>query len=218
MLAVLLVVFAGLAPVLSKSGGVDQEGTSIVVGGVFAYSFFFLPMMLRFDFRGSLERIEILKTLPLRPVAASCGQLMTPVVIASGLHTALLLGASLFLRTDEAWVVPIAIAFVVPFNFVFFGVENLVFLLFPSAGVGTGPGGFQNMGRMVVTFLIKASLLTAFLGPAAALGGGVYWLSGGSWWVAMVMAWHLVVIGAAAVVPCVAWAFERFDPSVDMPK
>lgn len=196
--------------------GVDREKVLFVVWGVFAYSVLLLPMLLRFDFRSALDRMEVLKTLPLPPVAVTCGQLITPVLIASAVHAALFLGATPFVGGQQ-WAIPVSLAYVLPFNFVFFGVENLVFLLFPSAHVMSGTGGFQNMGRAIVTLLIKAALLTALCGPAAALGGIAYWMSHGSWLVTLVVAWHLLALGAVAIVPCVAWAFERFDPSVDMP-
>jgi len=43
----------------------------------------FLPRMLLFDFRGDLEHLEQLKSLPLRPSAIVLGQLLTPTVLAS---------------------------------------------------------------------------------------------------------------------------------------
>src|SRR5262249_29612938 len=49
-----------------------------------------LSPLLPFDFRGDLDRMPLLKTLPLRPLGVALGQLLTPVLLATVLQWVLL--------------------------------------------------------------------------------------------------------------------------------
>ncbi len=55
---------------------------SIVAALVF-YSFLLLPSALMLDFRRDVHRLDVLKSLPLHPLAVTLGQLATPVLLST---------------------------------------------------------------------------------------------------------------------------------------
>ena len=107
--------------------------------------------------------------------------------------------------------------FAVPFNFLVFGLDNLLFLWFPSRVVASNPGDFQMMGRNVL-FLFTKILVVGVTGLLVfGVGLGVYLLTGHSLMAALAVAWLVLAACAAAVVPLLALAFDGFDVSRDIP-
>src|SRR5439155_27372350 len=113
-----------------------------------------LNAFVAFDFRSDLDRMDVLKTLPLSAGALAVGQLIAPTVVLS---TVQWLGvAALALTGPRAEVVSLAVAvLVVPVNFLLFGLENLLFLLFPTRLVNVTPGDFQALGRRLLLVMLK---------------------------------------------------------------
>jgi hypothetical protein len=116
----------------------------------------------------------------------------------------------------QAWLLPLALL-APPANALLFGVENFFFLLFP---IRTGPGNpfdLQTMGRTIVLTGAKLGILGVCAGLLAAIGGGVYFVTGGSV-TAGLFAVCLALVGlAVGAVVAVGWAYERFDVSADLP-
>ena len=115
------------------------------------------------------------------------------------------------------FVLPVALVVLPAFNVLLFAIENFLFLLFPTRMMPTNPGDFQFMARMYLMFLMKAGAYLLCAGVAAVPAALAYWLSGGSWAITLLSLWLVVVLEAAVTIPCVAWAFRRFDPSTDTP-
>ncbi len=184
--------------------------------GVLMFITVFFTQMVPFDFRGDLDHMESLKSLPLGSVPIAAGQLVVPTLIMTGIHLVVLGVAAAMV--DGAGTVLLAMAvFSVPFNFLLIGVENLLFLLFPTRMQPATPGDLQHIGRMMVLLAAKMLVLVACCGVAAALGGIAYLVGGGSWIAALSVSWLVVAIGCTALVPCVAAAYRKFDVSVDTP-
>src|SRR5262249_30260159 len=147
-----------LAAVGEKGDGA-QFGT--VLGIAVLGMTVFLTPLLPFDFRGDVDRMAVLKTLPIRPWRLAIGQMLTPVVLATLVQWGLLsilgllelwrrwnaadVSVQAFLDPDVV-ILLACFAFAFPFNFLLFGVENLLFLLFPTRVMATAPGDFQAMG------------------------------------------------------------------------
>ncbi|MFZ2168729.1 MAG: putative ABC exporter domain-containing protein, partial [Methylococcaceae bacterium] len=103
-----------------------------LIGGVFFAAVFVLPRTLVFDFRSDLETIGNFKALPLSPWKICIGQLASPVLLTS-LIELVLLGSTAILLDSQSRVFLIGISpFLVPFNLLLYGLENLFFLLFPA--------------------------------------------------------------------------------------
>jgi hypothetical protein len=213
----LIMGFVLLRPVLS--GGADREADaalSHVLGGtVFAMSVFLLPL-LPFDFRGDVDRMEVLKSLPVRPSRVVIGQLIAPVVFTSVLQVVGLL----VIEAAVGGLGPllgIGVLFLLPFNSLVFSVANLLFLWFPTRIAPATAGDFQLMGRQVLyTFGLYLALLL-LVGAAALAATVVYFVSGGSWPAALAVAWLMLAGFVAGLVPLLALAFQRFDVARDTP-
>jgi len=184
--------------------------------GVLAFLTVFFTQMVPFDFRGDLDHMDVLKSLPLRSTAIAAGQLVVPTLIMTGVHL-VVLGAAAAMVEGAGNVLLAMAVFSVPFNFLLIGVENLLFLLFPTRMQATNPGDLQQVGRLMVLLAAKMLALVACCGVAAALGAIAYLVVGGSWIAALWVSWLVLAIGCAALVPCVAAAYRKFDVSVDTP-
>jgi hypothetical protein len=69
----------------------------------------------------------------------------------------------------------------------------------------------------MVEMVLKFLAIGACGGLAAGLGGIAYWLSNWAWPAFLVTSWLALVALAVAMLPCIAWAYCRFDVSVDTP-
>ncbi len=215
-LMVLLVIMAVVAVPMFPVLGESPNALIGPLTGNLIFLTILLTRMLPFDFRGDLDYLDWLKSLPLGSAAVATGQLVTPVVMMSALHLTILGGVAWIAR--DARPVLLSVALFVPlFNVLLFGLENLFFLLFPTRSVAAAPGDFQFFGRFMVEMFLKVIILAMCCGLAAALGSLVYFLFGHSWIAALAVAWLVLAAIAGAIVPCIAWAFRRFDVSLDTP-
>jgi hypothetical protein len=172
--------------------------------------------MLKFDFRDELDRLDLLRSLPIRPLAVAAAELFTPVLVLTTMQAMLLV--AVFFSFKGAWqfVLP-AIAFAVPFNVLCVAIENLLFLMFPLRAAGLIAGDMQLFGRQMVVFLFKFLLLLVVLVACASVGTVGYILGNKSWPAFAAVAWVALSFIALGTIPLLARAYARFDPSVDTP-
>jgi hypothetical protein len=177
---------------------------------------FVFPQFIRFDFRADVDRMESLKTLPLRPTAIVIGQLVTPVIMT--MLILCVLGAVLFVVAQSVSPMLLYAAFfTLPVSVLIFEVENLVFLIYPHRPPAGGALDVQAFGRNMLVVWLKMLILLVTAGTSTAVGAVAYFLSGGSWTVCLCAAWLASAVFCAALVPALTTAFKRFDPSIDTP-
>ena len=104
-----------------------------------------------------------------------------------------------------------------PFKTLLLAIENLIFLMFPTRPAAASPGDFQVLGRQAAQLIMKGIAVSVGFGIALAVAIPLYIATKGSLVVLTVVAASLLVVEAGALVPAIAWAFARFDPSVDTP-
>jgi hypothetical protein len=196
--------------------GHGPRGAVGALPGILVFVTIFFTQMVPFDFRGDLDHMESLKSLPLASVAIAAGQLVVPTLVLTVIHV-LVLGVAAAMIQGAVTVLLAVAVFSLPFNFVLVGVENLLFLLFPARMTPSTPGDFQHMGRAMVLLAVKMLVLVGCCGLPAAFGGIAYLVFGGSWTAAISVSWLLLAIECAMLVPCVAAAYRKFDVSVDTP-
>jgi hypothetical protein len=179
----------------------------------------FLTPLIAFDFRGDLDRMDVLKSWPVPPVPLVLGQLLTPVLIICVVQwIALAVIASTLEGGGTAMQAAFgAAALIMPFNFLLIGLDNLLFLLFPSRAMTPTPGDFQVMGRLLLTYLVKLVILGVAAATAALIAVPVYFLTGRNLPAGLTAAWLVLAGFAAAQVPCIVLAFHRFDVARDIP-
>lgn len=188
-----------------------------VTGGLAFYSFLLLPSALRFDFRRELDRMVLLKSLPLRSSAVVLGQLFTPVFIAGALQTAVLLATAAVFPAPPHCVVT-AILMLLLSNVLIFALDNLIYLWFPHR---LNQEGIVIFLRTTLTFTAKGLLF------AAALAVVFGWALASTWMASnfgvrneLVFAAGLLtlfVASSAVLIVLLIRAYDRFDPSQDVP-
>ena len=145
------------------------------------YSFLLLPTALKFDFRRDIQRMAILKSLPIRPVAVVLGQIATPTLLAFAFQ-ATVLTATIAVRPFPVWMLLATLLLLAPLNALIFTLDNLVYLLYPYR---LNQEGIEIFLRTTLTFTAKGLIFAVGLladvrlefcrpptGPAPAGGPG----------------------------------------------
>jgi Putative ABC exporter len=217
----------------------EQKSAESILSMLLGMGFmtFFLTLMLTtlvpFDFRGDVDRMDVLKSLPIQAWCLSLGQLLTPTLLVAALQWLVmaLVMAVLLVRPIFTGGHPIAndvlgrmvlgmavvSAFIPPFNFLLFGLDNLFFLLFPTRIIGTQAADFQAMGRNVLIVLAKMFVIGLVVGVAVAVGAVLYFVPNSNMMVSVAGAWFVLTCSASFTLPLVAGAFKRFDVGRDTP-
>jgi len=183
---------------------------------------FMLPFILsnwfRFDFRGDLDRMDILLSLPLRPWVVAIGQIFTPALVLSAIQAAGLCLVLVVLGDDgDAWLVRWFLLLCLPLNVLFIAIENLFFLIYPVRIGPTAPGDFQALGRILLAFGLKIVGLLAVAGLGALVVLGVYEVTG-SRTLGGISGGAFLVLADAGLIYLVGSAFAHFDVSRATPE
>jgi len=206
-----MTIAALAAPFIAASASLDRFGMQLGIG--FFVATYILPKTLHLDFRNDLGMMEIYKALPLRPWQIFAGQIVVAAVTASLIELTAISGIFLMGIAVSALWLGVAALFILTFNLVFFALENLVFLLFPSPPVPVGRVDFEFIGRAIAEYFGKAVVMIAVLAASTAMGLKVLVEMGQGIMPAMFLAW-LILIGSGLALICLGGlAFRRFDVS-----
>jgi hypothetical protein len=196
-----------------------QEGSEAIVPAIGLGSMFYLTilfsMQLPWAFRGDIDHMDVLKALPVAPLALATGEVAGGVVILAAVQLVVL--ASLWAATANATMIFVGAAFVVPFDVLMLAVSNVLFLIYPVRMMQANSVDFQLMGRLMLFMLLQFLIVLPSLGIPAAIGGIAFWLSGYSWPVFAATSWLVLLAELPLVLILLAWVFERYDPSTDAP-
>jgi hypothetical protein len=138
----------------------------ISTGALAFYTFLLLPTALRFDFRRDLDRLAILKGMPLRPFATAAGQIFAPVFITTIFQAAVLSFVALVLSLSPMYPL-VAMLIILPLSALVFGLDNLIYLLYPYR---VQQEGLEIFLRTMLTFTGKGLLFTIGLAAFSAWG------------------------------------------------
>jgi hypothetical protein len=205
-----------LAAVLGRGDlGESSLGTSATLAGMLIGFPILLTPAVLCDFRGDVDRIDVLKTLPLRPLWLAVGQLLAPTFVVVAVQTVVVAILSVVLGRVDPLLAAVPLL-ALPVNFILFAVENLLFLLFPVRLVATSPGDFQTSGRYMVIFFAKFICLTPII-LASLLAALLVGFLTESLAAALAAAWVAAAGCGIGLVPLVVAAFKRFDVARDTP-
>lgn len=210
-LLLLMAIFMGPTVLRTQTG---ESPAVVAMVGVWLLILF--PQFFRFDFRGDLDQMEWLKMLPVKSSAIAVGELIAPVAGLTVVQVMLVGGFAVFAGAPSL-VLAGAAVFALPLSLLVFGVENMIFLVWPSRAAASSPGDLQFIGRLMLVMIVKMLVVGGCCGVAALAGFVAYWVFGRSWAAGLVVGWLVVSVLAVGTVPGVAWAFRRFDVSTDMP-
>jgi hypothetical protein len=184
--------------------------------GLLGMSLLTLPAMITFDFRGDVDRLDVLKSLPVAAWRLVLGQLAVPVLLLTLIQVGLLALIQIVWGGVEEVLGPVLVVSL-PVNFLSFAVDNLIFLWFPTRQVPSSPADFQMMGRQLLVLLAKGFILGLAGGLAVGVAVGVFLLTEKSVLPAVAVGWLLLALCAVALVPLLALAFRNFDVARDTP-
>jgi len=213
---ILMLLFFGIfaTPLLLQMDTHKTDALPAMLVALLTATTLIVPPLLPFDFRGDLDRMPFLKTLPLPAWRITIGELLTPVILLSAGQCAVLAVVQFAAGLDaDIWGV---VAVLIPINFLIFTVENFFFLLVPIRQVAAHPGDFQLIGRNIVVWLAKMTAIGLTVLPATIIGLVIYFVTHNQV-LAIGSATVIVVLVVATGVPLVAWAFLRFDVARDTP-
>jgi hypothetical protein len=217
---VLLVLILGIACATPLAVGLfarnEKISPLVVMGPTIGFMTLFLNALVAFDFRSDLDRMDVLKTLPLSSVALAFGQLIAPTLVVCLVQWLALVVLALAGSGFELIHLAFA-ALAVPFNFFVFGLENLTFLVFPTRLVPTTPGDIQTFGRQLLLTLLRMVAFGITGGTTALFAVLVYFASGRNLPAALAAAWVVLAGFAVGQVPLVALAFRKYDVARDTP-
>ncbi len=219
LFAMLLPGFMSLLPLLTDTLPIDS--VLQVAGGLIFYSFLLMPSALRFDFRRDVDRIAVLKALPISPMTMTLGQLAAPI-LACTLFQGTVLLVAMACRPYPFHTYLLCMALMLPVNAVIFGLENLIFMVFPyrpnQEGIAvfirsiltfTAKGILFCFALVVLLVWIRAATMLAGLLPFEPQTNMLIILWGGIGCLLCVLATGLFTI--------LARVYHGFDPSQDTP-
>src|SRR5262249_28861927 len=112
-----------IGPLFTTGKEEDSLKTFSLVGGVLVWLIMVLTTLVPFDFRADLDRMDVLKTLPLAEWRIVVGQLLAPILIMYIIQASCLI--AFWVALDfEAWAVLTGLCFAVPLNVLLFGLDN----------------------------------------------------------------------------------------------
>jgi len=213
MMLLLLAIAAGPAVWAARESGEGGSVSGAAVGAM-AWITLIVGAWLRFDFRGDLDQLDYLKSLPIRPWAMAAGQVVTPTLLMTACHLAIVAGVvAVAGRADRILIFAAVVC--LPFNAMLFAIENLIFLVFPTRAAAN-PADFQGYGRQILLLFAKGvlTLMAAALTAAVAM---LVHVATSSWPATAATAGLTLTVIAASLLPAVGWAFARFDIAGDTP-
>jgi hypothetical protein len=175
----------------------------------------FIAAGLSFDFRGDMGRMDVLKALPIAPMALVAGQLFVPVLIASAMQWVLMVVIALALRCVPLglWV---ATAFVPPVSIVLMALENLPSFWFPLRQTpGSKPEPFELFGHVLLHPVVRMAGYAAAAGTTALVATLTFFLFGKAVAAAIIAAWLTVAAIGTCLVVLLAHTFDQFDVTQD---
>jgi hypothetical protein len=142
------------------------------------------------------------------------GQIVTPVIFATLLEWPLV-AAMAIMQGQWSFALTALALFLPPINLLVFALENLVFLWYPHRLAALGAADIQTIGRQLLMMVIKMTIVFLGGGLAAGVGALAWWLTGQSWGAFLAGSWLVVTALGLSLLPLIAHAFQRFDPSLD---
>ncbi len=209
------VVAGGLVIPSGRSGpaavAVPMMGVAMTM-----YLTLLFTMQLPWAFRGDVDHIDFLKTLPIHPMILTVGELAGGVLLLTLVQLVLFV---LFTAASPAGapITLVTAAFLPPFNLMLLSLTNLMFLIYPVRAPVAGTFDFQVMGKWMFFFFLQMMVLLLLLVIPTALGGLAYLVSGYSLAAFGITTWLMLAAELPPLVMLVAWAFQRFDPSTETP-
>jgi hypothetical protein len=222
---VLLTQWLGASPARAPA----LKAVGAIALGVAGWAAIAGPMLVHRGLRETLDRLDVLRAMPLRGWQIAFGQLLTPVAMLVPAQWLLLLTAALafagtpLLTPGFLLAAGVAAVLLAPaICLLMLGVPFAGVLLFPSWSAGGRGGGVDVMGQRLIFGGVYVIVLAVSLLPASLVAAVLFFVLRGV--AGMPVAVAVASIGVAAVLGAevmllVRWLgrrIERFDVSTEM--
>ncbi len=208
-----MLVILSVPLLLGESEGVGWRNAFRPMGGIaLFYMSLFLPQILRLDFRGDVDRMDVLKSLPASPRAISLAQVLVPTILVTVAQVPILFLANQSLQWNLA-LLPFWLPALFFANMLIAALDNAFFLTWPTRPA-TGVG-MQFVSAQVLAQALKMMALGVLVGLAFAAGVLVLLMTPNLPWIQPLVTAGILATESALVLASVAKLFARFDPSME---
>ena len=215
VLVVVAVALAGTlgAPLLrAEDGEAFPYGWALV--GVFVTAW--VPLLMgeniACDFRRDYDRMAVLKSWPVSPIAMATGQIAAAVGFVTAIQLIGIVVIALVSGALPGWLL-IALPVLLPaISWIAISIDNLLFLLVPYRNVPEDPGDVGFVGRTFALIGLKLVTVSALVTGALMLGY-VTQIMTHSRVVSVSVLLTILAIACVLSTRVVAWAYGRYDVS-----
>jgi hypothetical protein len=177
----------------------------------------FLASQLPHDFRRDIDRMALLKSLPLKPANIVVGQLFTGALVCTSVQV-ICAGLVVAFTGVVSWAAYLALVLALPaLAWTILAVDNATFLLMPYRAAPGTSDNTQFMGRIMLTMMVKLLAVAMLLLLAASVAGIAWLASGRNPTVAAVAMFLALAAGCIPLTWFVGRAFVWFDVASDVP-
>ena len=200
---------AGLVFMVARSG--PDSARNVVAPFVGMGAMGYMSFLICLTLQNDIERVGYLKSLPIRPISVIIGDMIGFPILLSVIQSLFIVVLACCFTSIAPWLLCGALL-TLPLNLLLFGIDKLVFYIYPTRMAKGAPGDFQNSGKQMIFMTLKMLMLgaAALVVIIAALPGA---LALQSPVVAVACAGFVLVIECGALVPLLMIAYDRFDPS-----
>jgi ABC-type Na+ efflux pump permease subunit len=200
---------------IRESGDPEPAVSAAMVIGVCLM----LPVLfsghVAFDFRRDLDRMDVLRSLPLSPVQVAAGQVLPVALVFMALQYLVVIAAVSVGALQGLWLLGLALV-IPPYAWATLAVENGLFLLMPYRVTPGDDQRMQFMGKVMLSMFLKAIVIGILAVAAGAAGWGVLQLTD-SYNVAIAVGCAVLALGCVPLTFMVGLAFIGFDIGRDTP-
>lgn len=194
----------------------EGRGFAVAFQGVgwflLGYVGLFVPQFIRADFRGDIDRMDLIKSLPMSPTAVAAGQIVAPAIVATLLQW-IIGGAFLAFVRWPFGALPLWALVVLGVNLVNVALDNIFFLIWPLR-TQASPGLNMVGGQMLVGVCKMLALLVA-LGIAAGVAALVGYATAADRWSIAAAAGCVVALEVVVLVLIAGRLFGAFDAALE---
>ncbi len=195
----------------------NAPGTPGLGVGVISYISFLFIMAFPISFRGDIDHLDFLKTLPIRPLALAAGELTGCAVVLTAVQLAVLAIYGVA-TASVGFLLPAAAVLALPCNTILLAASSLAFLIYPVRRAQGASADLNMIGRGLMSFLIQlAHRVAAAWDRPRAWRAAAYLASDSSLPLMLATACLTLLVELWPMTILVAQAFERFDPSTETP-
>lgn len=224
LVVALLAVLTGSIGRADRGNPADAQEKSLVIGSVLISMLgtIYLCAGLRFDFRGRLEQMELVKAWPLAPWRIFLATIVPESLFVSGLVVLAVAGRAAWMGAFHP-VVLVIVGFQPLVVLTWVALDNAVFLHSPVRYVPGQESALQHMGRSLILMLLRMVVLAVVvvvgLAPAVGVGFLLHGLVGLEKETAIAAATAVAWVGIVAVDGGLVWLggrmLARFDVARD---